>query len=176
MLIRKATILDRNDIRGVHLSAFAEDEREIVSKLAVSLLLAETTPETISLIAETQGAVVGHVAFSPVTAVNNEGFQGYILAPLGVKPEHQKRGVGTKLIETGTRQLAGMGVNVLFVYGDPEYYSRFGFTPDAAERYSPPYKLRYPFGWLGVVLDESSAQGLATELVCVTSLRDPELW
>ena len=176
MHIRKATILDQDDIRSVHLSAFAEDEREIVSNLAVSLLLEETTPQTISLVAEAEGAVVGHVAFSPVTAVNNEVFQGYILAPLGVKPDHQKRGIGAKLIDTGIRQLARTGVHVLFVYGDPGYYGRFGFTPDAAEPYAPPYRLQYPFGWQGMILNACGTGRSSSTIACVAPLCDPELW
>ena len=79
MHIRIATSLDRDDVRGVHLAAFAEDEREIVSKLAVNLLSEETTPQTISLVAETEGAVVGHVGFSPVTIGTNENYQSFIL-------------------------------------------------------------------------------------------------
>lgn len=176
MQIRIATNLDRDDIRAVHLSAFAESERGIVAKLAASLLYEETIPRIISLVAETEGTVVGHVAFSPVTAVNNENFQGYILAPLGVKPDHQRRGIGAKLIESGKQQLARMNVDVLFVYGDPEYYSRFGFSPDVAERYTPPYRLQYPFGWLGMVLNESSTESPPINIACVTSLSDPELW
>ncbi|MCK5102665.1 MAG: hypothetical protein KAR17_07615, partial [Cyclobacteriaceae bacterium] len=58
MHIRIATSLDRDDVRDVHLAAFAEGEREIVSKLAINLLSEETTPQTISLVAETEGAVV----------------------------------------------------------------------------------------------------------------------
>ena len=90
MHVRIATELDRDDVHSVHWSAFAEDEREIVSKLAVDLLSEETTPQTISLVAETDGVVVGHVAFSPVTIASNENVHGYILAPLGVRPDYKK--------------------------------------------------------------------------------------
>ena len=93
--------------------AFSEDERRIVSTLAVNLLSEETSPETITLVAEIDGAVVGHIAFSPVTVDNNEKWTGYILAPLGVKPEYQKRGIGLKLIESGIECLAKKMVNVL---------------------------------------------------------------
>ena len=79
MNIRLATSHDRNDIHGVHWSAFAEDEREIVASLAVKLLSEETDPRTISLVAESEGTVVGHVAFSPVTVESNANIQGYIL-------------------------------------------------------------------------------------------------
>ena len=176
MSIRIATSLDRDDVRDVHLCAFPEGEREIVSKLAINLLSERTTPQTISLVAETEGAVVGHVAFSPVTIDNNENLQGYILAPLGVKPDYQKRRIGSKLIESGMQQLLKMGVNILFVYGDPEYYSKFGFSVDVADRYTPPYKLQYPFGWQAIVLNEYNIAESSINIACVTSLCDPELW
>ena len=176
MHIRIATSLDRDDVRDVHLAAFAEGEREIVSKLAINLLSEETTPQTISLVAETEGAVVGHVAFSPVTIGTNENCQGYILAPLGVKPDYQKRRIGSKLIESGMQQLSRMGVDILFVYGDPSYYSRFGFSTDAAVQYTPPYRLQYPFGWQGIALKERSTERSPIKITCVTSLCDPELW
>ena len=95
--IRVATSLDRDDIRDVHLCAFPEDENQLVATLATSLLSEETNPETIALVADVGGVVVGHVAFSPVTADTNKNWLGYILAPLGVKPEYQKSGIGSKL-------------------------------------------------------------------------------
>jgi len=176
MHIRLATSLDRDDVFNVHWSAFAEGEREIVSKLAVNLLAEESTPQTISLVAETEGVVVGHVAFSPVAIDNNEGIQGYILAPLGVKPDHQKCHIGSKLIDSGMQQLSRTGVDILFVYGDPEYYSKFGFSVAAAEYYIPPYKLQYPFGWQAIVLNEFSTRKPPGKIACVTSLCDPALW
>jgi putative acetyltransferase len=158
------------------LAAFAEGEGEIASTIAVDLLSEQTTPETISLVAETDDAVVGHVAFSPVTIGTNENFQGYILAPLGVKPDYQKHRIGSELIESGIQQLSGMGVHILFVYGDPKYYGRFGFSVDAAESYIPPYKLEYPFGWQGIALKECSAARSPIRIACATSLCDPALW
>ena len=86
MLIRRATQNDMDAVRQVHLQAFAEDEREQIAALAVDLLKEETLPETFSLVAEIDGAVVGHVGFSPVSFNNNELLEGYILAPLAVLP------------------------------------------------------------------------------------------
>ena len=176
MHIRLATSLDRDDIYNVHWSAFAEGEREIVSKLAVNLLSEESTPQTISLVAETEGIIVGHVALSPVAFDNNEGIQGYIFAPLGVKPGHQKCRIGSKLIDSGMQQLSSMGVAILFVYGDPKYYSKFGFCVDTAERYIPPYKLQYPFGWQGLALNACSTGTSSIKIACVSSLCDQALW
>ncbi len=174
--IRVATSLDRDDVREIHLCAFPEGEKQIVSTLAVNLLSEETSPKTISLLAEADGAVVGHIAFSPVTVNNNKSWKGYILAPLGVKPEYQKRQIGSKLIESGMEQLSKMDVNVLFVYGDPKYYDRFGFNADPASGYSPPYELQYPFGWQAMILNEGAFTGSTVKLSCVDSLKDAELW
>ena len=176
MNIRTATSLDQDNIHHVHWSAFPEGEREIVAKLAVNLLSEKTTPQTISLVTESEGAVVGHVVFSPVTIGNNKNFQGYILAPLGVKPDYQTRRIGSKLIKSGMQQLSKMGVDIIFVYGDPKYYGRFGFSVNAAECYIPPYKLEYPFGWQGIALSECGIRKSPTKIACVTSLCDPTLW
>ena len=176
MNIRIATNQDRDDIKRVHLRAFAEGESEIVSKLAIDLLCEKTTPQTISLVAEIDGAIVGHIAFSPVTIDNNENFQGYILAPLGVNPDYQRRRIGSELIKYGMQQLSDMEVNVVFVYGDPKYYGRFGFSSDAASQYNTPYKLQYPFGWQAIVLHAAPTEGHTVQLSCVASLRDPGLW
>ena len=176
MRIRRATSQDRDDVREVHLSAFPEGERELISKLAINLLSERTIPHTISLLAETEGAVVGHVAFSPVTIDSNDNLQGYILAPLGVKPDYQKCRIGSELIESAMQQLLKMDVNLLFVYGDPEYYRKFGFSSDVADRYIPPYKLQYPFGWQAVILNECNVEKSSIKIACVASLCDPELW
>ena len=176
MDIRVATSLDRDSVLGVHWSAFAETERELVSRLAVDLLSEKATLPVISLVAESEGVVVGHVAFSPVTFDSDENLRGYILAPLGVKPDYQKRGVGSKLIASGMDRLSSLGVNIVFVYGDPEYYSNFGFSVDAAMRYLPPYDLEYPFGWQSITLNEFSISESSIKIACVTSLCDPALW
>ena len=174
--IRVATNLDRDEVRKIYLCAFPEGEKQIVSTLAVNLLSEETSPKTISLVAEADGAAVGHIAFSPVTDNNNKSWKGYILAPLGVKPEYQKRQIGSKLIESGMERLSKMGINILFVYGDPKYYGKFGFNADLASGYSPPYELQYPFGWQAIILNEGVFTESTVKISCVDPLKDPELW
>ena len=174
--IRTATKLDREHVRDVHLHAFSEGENRIVSTLAVNLLSEETSPETFALVAEIDGLVVGHIAFSPVTVDKNETWTGYILAPLGIKPAYQKRQIGSKLVESGMARLTKKGVNAVFVYGDPGYYGKFGFNADAASRYLPPYVLQYPSGWQAIVLKQAGSAALTFKLSCAASLCDPQLW
>jgi len=176
MRIRIATSQEQDAIREVHQSAFPEAERQIVADLAVRLLTEQTVPPTISLVAESEGVVVGHVAFSPVTIVGDEITQGYILAPLAVKPDFQGRGIGSQLIEDARKKLAQLGVHVLFVYGDPAFYGRFGFHADVADSYIPPHTLQYPFGWQACVVNECRISETPRQIDCVASLSDPKLW
>ena len=75
--------------------------------------------------AEAGGTVVGHVAFSPVTA--GAGASGLGLAPLAVLPEHRRGGVGAELVTRGLEVCASLGYGWVVVLGAPGYYSRFGF-------------------------------------------------
>ena len=173
---RTTSSSDREGIKRLYLAAFPEEERQPVADLAVNLLAEKTTPETLSLVAEADDAVIGHIAFSPISSPNTNNFQGYILAPLAVHPSHQKQRIGTNLIEAGIQQLSTMNADIVFVYGDPRYYSRFGFDSDLAAHYTPPYQLQYPFGWQAKPLTDAGTFPPAARLTCVTSLRNPQLW
>jgi putative acetyltransferase len=176
MEIRTASHKDREEIRKVHIEAFGDKEGEIVSNLAIDMLSELSMPQIISLVAEIDGVVVGNVAFSPVWLKNDEPFSGYILAPLAVKPDHQKNRIGSNLVKNGIQQLIIKKVDVAFVYGDPKYYSRFGFRVDIAEHYTPPYSLQFPFGWQATILSNKGAAPQTGAIECVNSLCDPNLW
>ena len=173
MKIRTATTHDRNAIRQLNLTAFPEEENELVAQLAIDLL---DEPQATTLVAESDGEIIGPIAFSPVTIVGNNAFRGSSIAPVAVKPDHQKQGIGSKLINTCIQQLSDQGVHVVFIYGDPKYYSRFGLTPEAAEPYTPPFKLQYPFGWQAFVLNEYSLPNPPAKITCVPALNNPALW
>lgn len=175
MNIRIATNQDCNDIKRIYSSAFLKGENEIVAKLAIDLLSENTTPHTHSLIAEIDNSVVGHVAFSSVGIDNNRHCQAYILAPLAVQPDYQKRRIGSKLVEYGIQQLSTTGIHVVFVYGDPKYYGRFGFNADTARNYTVPYNLQYPFGWQALIFNECAIEKVPVTINFVTALCDPNL-
>lgn len=84
---------------------------------------------TISLVADEAGALVGHVAISPVTI--SDGTHGWFgLGPISVAPELQRSGIGTQLMHAALQKLRTDGANGCVVLGDPRYYSRFGFRPE----------------------------------------------
>jgi putative acetyltransferase len=176
MHIRQAQLEDRDRVRRLYLSAFSDGEREAVAGLAVNLLAETTTPATFALVAETDGNLVGHVGFSPVACAKTDHIVGYILAPLSVHPDLQKQGIGTGLIESGIEQLSSLGAAIVFVYGDPRYYGRFGFDTRVAAQYVPPYQLQYDFGWQAKPLTRNASCPSSVMLTCVPSLMDPQLW
>jgi putative acetyltransferase len=83
----------------------------------------------LSLVAEREGQVLGHVAFSPVTvgAANGSWFG---LGPVAVAPHAQRSGIGTALIRHGLARLRAGKAAGCVVLGEPGYYRRFGFAPD----------------------------------------------
>lgn len=126
MFIREEKPSDSSAITIVHDLAFGgTGESRIVQRLR------QRSKLTISLVAEVDGTIVGHIAYSPVSS--GQGIIGLGLAPVGVLPSHQKQGIGTKLIEQGNRSAYAKGYNRIFVLGYPEYYKRFGFV--LAEKY-----------------------------------------
>jgi putative acetyltransferase len=124
--IRSETSADVGAIAEVTAAAFrtlaisSHTEQFIIAALRAAEAL------TISLVAEADGRVLGHIAFSPVTI--SDGSPGwYGLGPVSVLPEHQRRGIGSALIREGISRLKGLGARGCCLVGHPEYYRRFGF-------------------------------------------------
>ncbi len=85
---------------------------------------------SISLVAELDREIVGHVAISPVKI--SDGAKGwYGLGPISVSPHIQGSGIGSKLMESALESLKGLGALGCVVLGDPGYYRRFGFQPES---------------------------------------------
>jgi len=103
---------------------------------------------TLSLIAEDEGNIVGHVAFSPVS-ISGGSRDWYGLGPISVLPKLQKQGIGTSLINEGISWLKSLGAEGCVLLGSPVYYERFGFKniPDLVLEGVPQiYFLALPFG------------------------------
>ena len=174
--IRRATKEDSASIERLYELAFPAEESGLVSALACELLRLPSETSAFSMVAELGGALVGHVAFSPVCLKGEREPSAAILAPLAVQPAHQKKGVGTSSVEKGIQELVTSGVRLLFVYGDPEYYGRFGFRREKAEGFVAPYELKYEFGWQALILQEGEETGPSGRITCVDALSRPELW
>ena len=86
----------------------------------------------LSLVAELDGRIVGHVALSPVAVDGRTGAGRWLgLAPLAVAPAHQRAGIGRRLVGEAVAQAAAGGAGAVFVLGEPGYYGALGFAPAA---------------------------------------------
>lgn len=123
--VREERPEDFEAVRRVNELAFGRPEEAAL----VDALRAVADPH-ISLVAEVEGQVVGHIFFSPVM-IESEGaaHEAIALAPMAVLPEFQSRGVGSRLVPEGLDECLRRGHEVVFVLGHPEYYPRFGFEP-----------------------------------------------
>lgn len=113
---------DRPFIYDVHAASFPTSaEALLVNALRAAGRL------RISLVALDGMRIVGHIAFTPVTAAGTSAGLG--LGPVAVLPSHRRRGLGAELIQTGLAACEQLAAGFVVVLGEPAYYSRFGFRP-----------------------------------------------
>ncbi len=125
-VIRDETPNDIEAITTVTAAAFKTLEVSDQTEHFVIEALRAAGALTLSLVAEMDKAVVGHIAFSPVTI--SDGTSGwYGFGPVSVLPDLQRKGIGKALIEEGLRRLRNSGAKGCCLVGHPEYYPKFGF-------------------------------------------------
>lgn len=129
MIIRDERPTEIVAIRDLITSAFALVPRSSGRESTIVEMLRANGALSISLVADVQGDVVGHVAFSPVT-INGLRSGWYGLGPVCVGVHMQRRGIGEALIKAGLQRLEAEGAQGCVVLGNPGYYRRFGFEND----------------------------------------------
>ena len=126
IIIRNEIDADVDAITEVTVAAFKTLEISNHTEQFIVEALRANNALTVSLIAEVDGHVVGHVAFSPVTI--SDGTQNwYGLGPVSVLPEHQRKGIGKSLILEGISRLKGLNAKGCCLVGHPDYYRKLGF-------------------------------------------------
>jgi putative acetyltransferase len=152
---RPETSQDRVDIRNVNQAAFGGgDEANLVDALREDSLV------EVSLVAELDNQIVGHILFSRVTIITNTGMvEAVSLAPMAVLPSYQRQGIGSRLVDAGLEACRKQGHRIVLVLGHPEFYPRFGFSAKLAQ------PLESPFGsgeaWMALELVPDALDGVA---------------
>lgn len=126
MIIRAEKESDRKGVYDINVSAF-----ETLSEANLVDALRDQAQPVISLVAEDDGDVVGHIMFSPVSLAGHPNLKVMGLAPMAVVPDHQKKGIGSELVLAGLEQCKQLGFSAVVVLGHPAYYPRFGFSPSS---------------------------------------------
>lgn len=148
MTIRNEQAGDVEAIATVTKAAFANHPYSQQTESFIIDALRAAGALTVSLVAEVEGAVVGHIAFSPLT-ISDGSRDWYALGPVSVLPAFQRQGIGSALIQQGLAILKSAGAQGCVLVGRPEYYQRFGFrhVPDLVMEGVPPeVLLALPFG------------------------------
>lgn len=144
-----------NDIAAIHdvnRQAFGQDqEGNIVDALRAN------GAAMLSLVATLNGRVVGHIMYSPITVGE---LTGAALAPMAVLPEHQRQGIGSKLVEAGIQKLKDAGCPFILVLGHADYYPRFGFKPASTLGIKCEWEVP-DNAFMVLVLDEEKMQGVS---------------
>ena len=177
--IRISTDNDIPALCEVHRQAFGEVQGPEIVELVCALLEDTTAQPLLSLVAESGSGVAGHVLFTPVVINDAEvEVSAHILAPLAVLPGQQSRGIGGALIRDGLRRLSAQDVDLVFVLGYPDYYTRFGFKAAGRHGLTTPHPIpaAHQEGWMVQELKPGLLGRVRGQITCAGPLNHPQHW
>jgi putative acetyltransferase len=126
--IRREKLADIGSISRITELAFRNHPHSQGTEASIIVTLRQAGALTISLVAERDGVIVGHIAFSPVH-ISDGSREWYALGPLSVVPEVQRNGIGSELVRAGLAILRDdLGARGCILVGNPAFYARFGFV------------------------------------------------
>ncbi|MBD2677106.1 MULTISPECIES: GNAT family N-acetyltransferase [Nostoc] len=142
MNIRRETLTDYPAVAQINTLAFGQDNE---AKLVEIIRHSDRYIPELSLVAEIEGMVAGHILFSYIDLANEQTLQVLGLAPLAVHPEFQRQGIGSALIKAGLEIAQANKEAVVIVLGHPEFYTRFGFQPSVIYGIESPFPVPEEF-------------------------------
>ena len=163
MLIRPETPTDIPLIYAVNQLAF--DGRQEEPDLVDAIRLSDDFIPELSIVAEDNGRVVGHILFSRIHIDTRTGpIPALSLAPLAVLPAFQNRGIGSALVRQGLEECRRLGHAIVIVLGHPDYYPRFGFSAGLAKALECPYG-DVGAAWMALELVPGALDGVRGKVV-----------
>jgi putative acetyltransferase len=135
MLIHEETEKDYRPIAAVNRRAFGGDyEVNLIAKLREERLVIA------SLVGVEDDKIVGHIMFSHLTVeIDGRQVRAAALAPMAVRPTHQRKGIGSKLVAKGLEQMREKMIEAVLVLGHKNYYPRFGFSAEHTRKLVSPF-------------------------------------
>jgi putative acetyltransferase len=144
---------ERSEVHSVNEAAFGRpDEADLVDALR------REGAVLLSLVAEVERRIVGHLLFSRMSIETSNGaVKAAALAPVAVLPDLQRRGIGARLIRHGLDLLRERGERIVIVLGHPDYYPRFGFSSEKARFLESPFP---PEAFMAMELISGALEGI----------------
>ena len=170
---------DEGDIKQILLVVGDAFNNTKEPSLVNELLKDPTAKPVLSLLAFVDNQAVGHILFTWADVSNNpDKLRFSILAPLAVKPQFQKQGIGGALIKKGLQMLSKSGVDIVFVLGHPTYYPRCGFIPAGKFGFVAPCPTpeKYADAWMVQALRPNVISLASGTVVCCDALNKLEHW
>lgn len=162
-IIRPETTADSVTIYAVNQQAF--DGRDAEPGLVDAVRKSDGFIPELSLVAEQNNQIVGHILFSRIHLETESGRMPAIaLAPMAVRPAYQKQGIGSELVQHGLAECRRLGHAIVIVLGHPTFYSRFGFSAALAKPLDCPYGDCGP-AWMALELIPGALNGVRGKVV-----------
>jgi len=168
---------DRSAIRTLFTQTFSDSEGQSEGRLIGGLaedLMNEAGDDVMGLIATESEKIIACIFFTRLSF--DVPVEAFLLAPVAVHSDHQGKKIGQKLINFGLEQLGAKAVQFVLTYGDPRFYSKFGFEHVPDHLAKAPYPLTQPEGWLFQALNGGDIHQLSGACRCVESFNDSRYW
>lgn len=151
-----------------------ETEGKVIGELVNNLITTTRNEDLIGFVAQYNNQVCGSIFFSSLKL--GDKTTAFILSPVAIATSEQGKGLGKKLIGFGLDYLKSKGIDFVFTYGDPKFYSKVGFQQISETIVKAPLNLSHPEGWLAKSLNERSIEQIHGQTECVEALNNQQYW
>ncbi|RDH82934.1 MAG: GNAT family N-acetyltransferase [endosymbiont of Galathealinum brachiosum] len=169
---------DTDEIQQLFTRVFSDSEGEtegqVIGNLVYNLMSGTKTQDLYGFVAIENEIIIGSIFFSPLTFKSKDN--AFLLSPVAIDTSHQGKGIGQKLINYGINHLKEKGVELIFTYGDPMFYSKVGFSLISEKTIKAPHALTHPEGWLGQSLVDDEIKPITGTSYCVNAFNKSEYW
>ena len=168
------------EIKQLFTMTFSDSEGQseglLIGNLVYDLMANFSTDNFYCFIAAENEQIIGSIIFTRLTFESE--VNAFLLAPVAVHTNFQRKGIGQKLINFGLKTLKENNVELIFTYGNPDYYSKVGFSFISENVIKAPLKLSYPKGWLAQSLVSKEIEPITgnSYSYCVEAFNKPEYW
>ncbi|PUU89359.1 GNAT family N-acetyltransferase [Halanaerobium sp.] len=179
MELKKYKNEEIDKIKALFVKTFSDSEGDaegkLIGKLAFELLTKTNREDLFAYNALENGHIIASIIFTRLEFEKSK-LKAFLLSPVAVLPEYQGRGIGQNLINFGHKGLKENGIELVFTYGDINFYSKVGYKKISEEIVKAPLKLSYPEGWLGQNLNNDEIPVIPGVSHSVEALNDQKYW
>ena len=166
------------EVKDLVTKVFSDSEGQaeglVIGNLTYNLMAGTDVQDLYGFVTVENEKIIGSIFFTKLRFQSE--VNAFLLSPVAIQTNYQGQGIGQKLINFGIHHLKENGVELVFTYGDPKFYSKVGFSPINEQLVKAPLKLSYPEGWLGQSLVNDKIEPITGNSYCVEALNKQEYW